>query len=146
MSHAWRGFFGIPFLLGGLATAPAAPAQQTVYLPAPPVALAPRMEGVETRPAAERLVGEGVLVKSWFFPRELGGAEDPENVAYITPQAVKARAALIRKLERLMARDLIDQLDVQAEYKGESVIPSRIRYKAWHSRGGDPFEWVVEVW
>lgn len=86
MPHAWHRLFGIPFLLGGLAAAPAALAQQTVYLPAPPIALAARMEGARTRPAAERLVGEGVLVKSWFFPRELGGGDDPENVAYITPR------------------------------------------------------------
>lgn len=45
-----------------------------------------------------------------------------------------------------MARDLIDQLDVQAEYKGDSIVPSRIRFKAWHSRGGEAVEAVVDVW
>ncbi|MDG2533545.1 hypothetical protein P6144_07805 [Sphingomonas sp. HITSZ_GF] len=79
---------------------------------------------------AERLVSEGWLVKSWFFPRELGGVDNPENIAYITPRAAKARAALIQRLVHLLERDVIDRMDVQVDYKGLSIIPSRIRFKA----------------
>ncbi|NYT41542.1 hypothetical protein HZY97_12290 [Sphingomonas sp. R-74633] len=147
MARQWRNRLGAPLLLGGLATAPAALAQ-TIYVPAPmPVFVpAPDFTAVKTRPLAERLTGERWLVKSWFFPTELGGQEDPENIAYITPAAARARAALIEKLKRLMERDLVDRLDVEADYKGDSIVPSRIRYIATHSRGGARVEEEVEVW
>jgi hypothetical protein len=143
---AWRKLFGTPLLLGSLTTAPAALAQKTIYVPAPAVLIAPDFLSVETRLAAERLVRGGWLVKTWFFPRELGGPDDPENVAYITPQAAKARAVLIKKLERLIERDEIDRMEVETDYKGKSIIPSRIRFVARHSRGGARVEAVVEVW
>jgi len=142
MARGWQRWTGALLLLYGPLAAPAAHAQAAADMPALPFVL----ETITDRSAAELLVRRRLLVKSWFFPRELGGPDSPENVAYITPQATRARAALIKRLARLLERDVIDRMDVQADYKGASIIPSRIRFKAWHSRGGETVEAVVEVW
>lgn len=143
MAHVgWR-LAGAVSLLCGVNSFPAF-AQRSIRFEMPAMPLV--LETITDRRAAEMLVDRGLLVKSWFYPRELGGPDDPENVAYITTSAAKDRAALIRKLKRLLEQDVIDQLDVQADYKGKSIIPSRLRYTATHSRGGKSIEAVQEVW
>jgi len=106
----------------------------------------PDFSMVTSKVAAQRLVREGRLVRIRLFPAELGGPADPGNLTYIPPAVEEARQLLISTLQRFTAEDLIDQLDVQAEYKGASIVPSRIHFTAKHSRGGPPFEGVVEVW
>jgi len=108
----------------------------------------PDFTAVTTRAAANRLVREGKLVKIHFFPTELGGqAKEPHNIGYITPEAAEARALLIGTLERFRDEGLIDQMRIVPDYTAESIIPTRIRFKAWHSqRDGGEFEGVVEVW
>lgn len=85
-------------------------------------------------------------MKIQFFPAELGGAADPENIGYITPQAATDRARIIETLERRIEQDQVDRMEVVADYKGDSIIPSRIRLRAWHSRSGQSFEMAIEVW
>lgn len=136
-----HGLAGVMLLFGTLALAPAAMAQE-----AGQVANGPDFSSVTTRAAAARLVRQGQLVRIRAFPTELGGSDDPRNLLYIPPAVEEARQLLIGTLRRFTDEDLIDHLDVQAEYKGTSIIPARIRYMATHSRGGKPFEAVVEVW
>ncbi|WP_342248721.1 hypothetical protein [Sphingomonas sp. OTU376] len=141
MAGIWQGLAGALLLFGSLALAPAATAQKTGQ-----VANGPDFSDITSKAAANRLVREGRLVKIHIFPKELGGPSDPHNFVYIPPAVEGARQLLIGTLRRFTEEDLIDKLDVQAEYKGTSIIPSRIHYTATHSRGGPPFEAVVEVW
>lgn len=141
MTHLLQGLAGALLLFGALSLAPGAMAQEAGQM-----ADRPDFSAVTTRAAAQKLAREGRLVRIRAFPTELGGPSDPHNILYIPPAVEEARQLLIGTLRRFTAEDLIDQLDVQAEYKGASIIPSRIRFKAWHSRGGAPFEAVVEVW
>ena len=110
------------------------------------MANAPDYSAVTSKAAAIRLARKGELVRIRVFPAELGGPSDPENIVYIPPAVEEARQRLIGTLRRFTDQDLIDQLDVRAEYKGESVVPSRLHYTARHSRGGAPFEATIEVW
>lgn len=142
MTHPWQGLAGALFLFGALALAPeSAWAQETQH-----VANAPDFSAVTSKAAAIRLARKGELVRIRVFPAELGGPSDPENIVYIPPAVEEARQRLIGTLRRFTDQDLIDQLDVRAEYKGESVVPSRLHYTARHSRGGAPFEATIEVW
>jgi len=120
----------------------AAAARQQI--PAPP--LAPDFSAITTRAAAGKLVRKRLLVKIHFFPTELGGEDVRFNIGYVTPEAAASQARLVEMLSRYMERDLVDRLEIEPEYKGNSVVPSRIRMKARHSRGGKSFESVIEVW
>lgn len=137
----WQGLAAAMLLFGGLSLAPGAMAQEAGQL-----ADRHDFSMITSKAAAQRLVREGRLVRIRLFPAELGGRADPENLAYVPPAVEYARQLLIGTLRRFTEEDLIDKLDVQAEYKGTSIIPARIRYVATHSRGGEPFEAVVEVW
>jgi hypothetical protein len=137
----WQGLAGALFLFGALVLAPGAWAQEVGQ-----VTNGPDFSGITSKAAAVRLVRTGELVKIRLFPGELGGPNDPHNIVYIPPAVEEARQLLIGTLRRFTDEDLIDKLDVQAEYKGTSIIPARIRFVATHSRGGPPFEAVVEVW
>ncbi|MBB4838058.1 hypothetical protein HNP52_001109 [Sphingomonas kyeonggiensis] len=141
MARAWRGLVGALLLLGALVPASLARMQE-MEQPSD----RPDFSGITSKAAANRLVREGRLVKIHIFPKELGGPNDPRNFVYIPPAVEEARQLVIGTLRRFTEEDLIDKLDVQAEYKGTSIIPSRIHYTATHSRGGPPFEAVVEVW
>jgi len=141
MVAGWQGMAAAMLLFGGLNLAPGAMAQEAGRL-----ADRPDFSMVTSKAAAQRLVREGRLVRIRLFPAELGGPADPGNLTYIPPAVEEARQLLIGTLQRFTAEDLIDQLDVQAEYKGASIVPSRIHFTAKHSRGGPPFEGVVEVW
>lgn len=141
MVQGWREMAGALLLFGTLASAPATTAQAVAQRQD-----RPDFSEVTSKTVANKLVREGRLVKIRPFPTELGGPNDPRNILYIPPAVEEARQLLIGTLRRFTDEDLIDKLDVEAEYKGKSIIPSRLRYVATHSRGGKPFEAVVEVW
>lgn len=132
---------GLLLALGALILGAAAMAQEQDR---PPADFTP----ITTKAAANRLVREGRLVKIHLFPTELGGpAKERSNIVYITPEAAEARDLLIAALESDLDEERIDQLHIEPDYRGTSIIPTRIRFKAWHSqRAGGEFEMVVEVW
>lgn len=118
--------------------------QQRVVLPAPP--LAPDFSAVTTRAEAAKLVRKHRLVRIHLAPTELGGPKTRANITYVTPQAVASHALLIEMLAAYVARDRLNHLEIEPEYKGDSIVPTRLRIKASHNRGGDSFERVIEVW
>lgn len=133
---------GLLLALGALILMSAAMAQEADRAPASDFA------AVTTSAAANRLVREGRLVKIHLFPTELGGpVKERSNIGYITPEAAEARALLIGTLEHDLDEGLIDQMRVTPDYRGDSIVPARIRFRTWHSRrSGGAIETVVEVW
>lgn len=123
--------------------ATAAPAQ-TIVIPAPPVA--PDFTAVTSRKEAAKLARKHLLVKIHFFPVELGGPNARINTGYVTPEAAMAHALLTRMLAAYRERDLLDQLQIDADCKANSIVPTRLRLKASHSRGGKSYERVIEIW
>jgi hypothetical protein len=132
---------GITLVFGALILISAAAAQEKDRTPED-------FSTVTTKAAANRLVREGRLVKIHLFPTELGGpAKERYNIVYITPEAAEARSLLISVLEQDVEEEAIDQMRIVPDYKGTSIIPTRIRFKAWHSqRAGGAYETVLEVW
>ena len=114
---------GMLLVLSALLFVSAAVAQEKDRAPAPDFTT------VTTKAAANRLVREGKLVKTHFFPTELGGsAKDRNNISYITPEAAEARALLIGALESDVEEGTIDKMVIDPDYKGKSIIPTRIRF------------------
>ncbi|MDC7812009.1 hypothetical protein [Sphingomonas koreensis] len=138
---------GMLLALGALILVSAAMAQEADRAPATPDLTAPDFTSITTKAAANRLVRAGRLVKIHYFPTELGGpAKDRYNIGYITPEAAEARELLIGTLERDVEDGTIDQMRIVPDYKGTSIVPTRIRFMAWHSERGGEFEVVLEVW
>jgi hypothetical protein len=125
---------------------PAKLAGQHVRIPAPPLVPAPDYAAVTTKKEAARLVRKRQLVKIHFYPVALGGPKTAINIGYVPPEAAASHALLTEMLAAYGERDLIDQLEIFPEYKGLSIVPSRIRMKASHSRGGESFERVIAIW
>lgn len=141
MTRPWRALAGALLLFAALAPASPARAQEVKQ-----AGNRPDYSGITSKAAASKLARTGQLVKIHLFPKELGGPNDPHNLLYIPTAVEEVRQHLIGTLRRFTDEDLIDKLDVQADYKGSSIIPSRIRFTATHSRGGPPFEAVLEIW
>lgn len=106
----------------------------------------PDFSAITTRAAARRLVREGRLVEITLFPVELGGPDDLPNTSYITPEAAFVRELVIGTLGRFLEDDTIDQLRILPEYKGESIVPSRIAMHASHSGQEGSFNTTIDVW
>jgi hypothetical protein len=145
MAQAWRLLVGAPLLFGALVAAPGTVAQRVILLSAPPLAF--NVSEIRSREHADRLVTSGSLVKIYLFPTNLGGEDDPRNIVYVTPDAAEAHAVIAGKLRRFVRGHAENELEILPEYKGDSIVPTRIRFIASHrSGGGKPFEEVVEVW
>lgn len=107
---------------------------------------APDLSDVTTKAAARRLVRQGRLVEISLFPTELGGPDDPQNMSFVTPEAADARATVIGTLRRYIQQGLVDQLDVVPDYKGDSIVPSRIMMTASHSAEDGEIALEIAVW
>ena len=108
--------------------------------------LAPDFASATTPQAVAALAERGQLVKIYLFPREVGGPDDPMNVAWVPPAALRQAEAVTDEIIALLEQGKVDSLDVQPEYKGDSRVPSRIRYIATHKTGPAKLDRVVEVW
>lgn len=96
--------------------------------------------------AARRLARSGELVRIYAFPLELGGRKDPENIVYIPPAAREPLDIAVRALKRQVEDGLADRMEVIPEYRGTSVVPSRIRFRAWHGSKPGSLELAMAVW
>lgn len=136
-------------LLSPLALA-SAPRERPVRAPAPvPPTVAPSaidFPGITTRMAASKLVRKHLLAKIYFVPLELGGSKSPANSGYVTPEAAQAHALLTASIAAYVARDRLDHLRIEPDYKGDSIIPSRIRILVEHRGTKERYLRVIDVW
>lgn len=123
--------------------AAARPGQQ-VIVPAPP--LAPDFSTITTRAAAAKLVRKHMLVRIHLVPVALGGPKTRANSIYVTPEAAASHALLTDMLVAYVERGRLNHLEIEPEYKGDSIVPTRLRIRMSHNRGGERFERVVEIW
>ncbi len=106
----------------------------------------PNYNEVTSLAIAARWAADGRLARILLFPSELGGEDIPPNVSYIPPTALPARTAAIEALIAETERGLIDQMDVNPEYTGNSFVPVRLRFSAHHTATGHRLDRVVEIW
>lgn len=101
---------------------------------------------VTSRESAQTLVAKGELFTVLLFPQEFGGEENQENIVYVPPGIPELKVQNTDTLIRFFKDGLIDNLTVTPEYKGDSLVPSRIVIKATHSSKGGSFEPTIEIW
>jgi len=112
----------------------------------PVAAERPDFSAVTSVAAAKKLVASGNLVEILVFPAELGGPRDKENIVYIPPAVVEGRAVAIRALQRMARDGSINKMEVEPDYRGDSIVPTRLRMTAWHTNGNGRFEVEIEIW
>jgi hypothetical protein len=123
------------------------PALALLFLGAPALAQeTPDYSDVTSRERAEQLVAEGRLARILLFPAEFGGEDNPLNTAFVPPAIVAVRQQLIATLTGYVEQRLVDRMTVSPEYRGNSMVPARIRFRATSSTGPATFEPVIEIW
>ena len=83
------------------------------------------------------------LVRVLLVPVELGGEQDFDNHAYITPAAARAKAEIDAMLAPLAARREIDYYQARTRFKGASVVPSEILISVV---GPKRMQYRIKVW
>jgi hypothetical protein len=112
----------------------------------PEAAAKPDYSNVTTLEAARALAAEGKLVKVLLFPAEFGGRDDAANTVYVPPGIDALKDQMTATLIRFYEQELIDDLSVKPEYKGKSVVPSKIVMTATHSTKDGKFNPTIDVW
>lgn len=132
--------------LAALAGAPASPvlAQGGAELP---VSYAEHdFSAVTMAEDLEVLVRQGALVPVLVVPPAFGGSEDALNTAWITPDAAAEKELIDDTLVDLAEQGLLNSFELEPEYRGESLVPTRITFRANHRGEGERFDLTVEVW
>lgn len=114
--------------------------------PAAAQADSPDFSGVTSRIKAGALVRQHRLEKIFFISPGLNGPKSSENIGYVTPEAAQAWALLTDTLIRLNREGKADYLDISPDYRGLSIVPTRLVLKATSKKGGPPFEATIEIW
>lgn len=95
---------------------------------------------------AEEMWRAGTLEVLYLFPLEFGGQRVPQNMLFV-PLGI---AAIKERIDS-MIQDLVNQGQVTAytavpEYKGDSVIPSKIKMTATHPEKKGGVNPVIDIW
>jgi hypothetical protein len=101
---------------------------------------------VTSREAALRLVAEGRLYPVLLFPDEFGGADTPENTAFVPRDTAEELDRITVEVSQIVGRRFAVTVDVVPEHRGASVVPARIRVKAGLVASANAFGWTVEIW
>ncbi|MFN3475347.1 MAG: hypothetical protein ACK4ZW_15000 [Blastomonas sp.] len=102
---------------------------------------------VTSRAKAEALVKRGDLVKIRFVPERFGGPDDIENTGYVPPGALFGLNFVYDRISGLIKIKSVTSLVVDLDYRGKSIVPSRIVYIGTGKRKGDaPIEFAVNIW
>lgn len=101
---------------------------------------------VDSREKAVELAKQGKLFKVLLFPSEFGGKDIPQNVVYVPEGIPEIKDQITGTLIRFVEEGLIDNLQVNPEYKGNSFVPSKINMNTSHSGKAGEFNPTIEVW
>ena len=107
---------------------------------------APDFSDVTEEADVETLVAQGRLVPILVVPPEFGGSEDAVNTAYVTPEAAAEKELIDATLVDLAEQGLLNSFELEPEYRGESLIPTKLTFRANHKGEGERFDLTVEVW
>jgi hypothetical protein len=101
---------------------------------------------VRSRELARQLAEQGMLFEVTLFPEEFGGNREPPNLVYVPAGIPEMKDLVTEALLTLHGEGLVDRLDFEVDYKGESFVPSRIRVRATHSARSRTFEPQIGIW
>lgn len=114
---------------------------------APPAQFAaPDFSAIRTAEDIEPLAASGALVPILVVPLQFGGTDDAINTAYVTPEAAAQKETMDATLIDLAEQGLLNSFELEPEYKGDSLIPAKLTFRANHKGEGERFDLTVEIW
>ena len=111
-----------------------------------PVSARPDFSSVTTPAKAAALSDTGKLKRMLLVPVALGGEDAEANAAYVPPAVVVVQERLNETLRRYLSEGRIDNLSVDPEYKGKSLVPAKIRVSARKDGRVGEFTTVIGIW
>lgn len=130
-------------LAAGLMLAPPA----WTVAPKDPQAMQTDFSHVTSRAKAASLAKHGALVKIRYVPERFGGEDIRENTGYVPPGALNSLEDVYDRISKLVEHKHITGLVVDIDYRGKSVVPSRIVYIGKGGQTGlDTIKFDVEIW
>ena len=110
----------------------------------------PDFSGIDSMEKAKKLVADGKLEKLYLLPIEFGGKDIPANTLYVPVGLAKVKAHIDNIIGNMVKSGRVTQYSAEPEYSGHSVIPTRIRIRAWNprerDRGRRSFKTQIKIW
>lgn len=106
----------------------------------------PDFSSVTTPAKAAALSDTGKLRRILLVPVALGGEDAETNSAYVPPSVILVQERLNETLRRYLSEGRIDNLSVDPEYKGKSLVPTKIRVSARKDGRVGEFTTVIGIW
>ncbi|HSG33183.1 MAG TPA: hypothetical protein VLA37_01515 [Sphingomonadaceae bacterium] len=107
---------------------------------------APDFSSVTGEEDVATLVEAGELVRVMMVPLAFGGTDSALNTAYLPPQAAAEWQLIEETMVELAETGIMQSFELLPEYRGESLVPTRLVVHANHLDQGEPFDLTVEVW
>ncbi len=101
---------------------------------------------IDSKEKALAAAKNGELFPILLFPKIFGGEEVDVNTVYVPPGIPEIQNQLLGTLARFVEQGLVDQLQVNPEYKGTSFIPSKIQMRTSKEGTEGQFNPTIEIW
>ncbi|OUR65920.1 hypothetical protein A9Q79_02775 [Methylophaga sp. 42_25_T18] len=101
---------------------------------------------IDSREKALAATEQGELFPILLFPEIFGGEAEEDNTVYVPPRILGEHNQIIATLARFVEQSLIDGLNVTPEYKGNSVVPSKIIIRTSKAEELGQFNPTIDVW
>ncbi|MDN3611294.1 hypothetical protein QWZ16_16960 [Vibrio ostreicida] len=92
------------------------------------------------------LVQQGELFEVLLLPTELGGKNEPRNIVFVPEDIPAVHEQNTENVLSLVKDKLINRLEVQPVYKGNSFVPSQVKMMSKHSVENRRFITVINIW
>lgn len=105
----------------------------------------PNFEEIDSQEKARLESYRGNLERMYLIDPRFGGAEDISNMLYVPVGVNKIKESYDNIIEDLLRQDKVKSYKCVPEYKGKSVIPTKITMIAGKD-GVEVFKETIEIW
>ena len=102
-------------------------------------------EEIDSVAKAQEECKKGNLERMYIMSPIFGGADDPHNILYVPVGINRIKVGYDNILADLVEQGKASSFKCKPEYKGKSVVPSRITITSGKD-GVDVFNQTIEVW
>ncbi len=95
---------------------------------------------------AREMVSRGELEVLYLVSQRFGGSGDPENCVFVPPGTAEIKEQYDDVIEELLKEGRIRNCSCVPQYKGRSVIPSRLTITAFTPEGKPEFTETISIW
>lgn len=95
---------------------------------------------------AREMAARGELEMLHLVSLRFGGSEDPDNCVFVPPETAAAKEEYDDVIEDLLKEGRIRSCSCVPQYKGRSIIPSRLTITAFTPEGKPEFTETINIW